>query len=250
MNIDWFTFVAQIINFMVLVYLLSRFLYGPITRAMERREAEIAFRLEEAHRQQQDAEVAESRFLELSQNIELQRNEFLEQARAESEVTRQTLVQDARAEIQSRRDEWQQALIREQSTLINLVRQRASNQVVAVSRGALSQLADVELEEQTIASFLRKIGELPVEQIDQLKQESTQGQKIQIRTGFDVSEEWQRRIQAALKKQLGYEQVTFETFKELICGIELHVGGSKIGWSIQEYLESLTDELQGMWVKE
>jgi F-type H+-transporting ATPase subunit b len=134
--------------------------------------------------------------------------------------------------------------------LINLVRQRASNQVIAVSRGALSQLADVELEEQTIASFLRKIGELPVEQIDQLKQESTQGQKIQIRTGFDVSEEWQRKIQAALKKQLGYEQVTFETFKELICGIELHVGGSKIGWSMQEYLESLTDELQGMWVKE
>jgi len=250
MNIDWFTFVAQIVNFAVLVYLLSRFLYGPITRAMERREADIADRLEDADRQQHDAEAAESRFLELSRNLEYQRTEFFDQARAEAEVTRQTLVQEARAEIQARRDEWQQALLREQTTLINLVRQRASQQVVAISRGALSQLADVALEEQTIASFLRKIGKLPGEQIDQLKHQSAEGKIIQIRTGFDVSQQWQRKIQAVLEKHLGFEQVTFATFNELICGIELHVGGSKIGWSMQEYLESLTDELQGMWVKE
>ena len=38
MGPDWFTVIAQIINFLILVALLKRFLYGPIIRAMERRE--------------------------------------------------------------------------------------------------------------------------------------------------------------------------------------------------------------------
>ena len=48
MHIDWLTVVAQIVNFLVLVYLLKRFLYGPILQAMDDRQAGIAARLQEA----------------------------------------------------------------------------------------------------------------------------------------------------------------------------------------------------------
>ena len=49
MQIDWFTVVAQIVNFLTLVGLLKKFLYGPIIRAMDDRERRIASRLEEAN---------------------------------------------------------------------------------------------------------------------------------------------------------------------------------------------------------
>ncbi len=250
MNIDWFTFVAQILNFAVLVYVLSRFLYGPITRAMAQREETIAARLEKADLQQREAAIAEARFDKLSTSLEHQRSDLFEQAQAEADLARKKLVQEARAEIQARRDEWQQSLLREQSTLINLVRERAGQQVVAISRSALSRLADVELEEQTIMSFLRKLPQFSAEQNDRIKQDSVRNQRIEIRTGFGVADALQQELRAALKDHFGFEQVTFATSEEMICGIELHVGGSKIGWSIREYLESLADELEGMWVKE
>ena len=63
-------------------------------------------------------------------------------------------------------------------------------------------------------------------------------------------QEWQQKIRAELKSNFGFEQVTFTTIQELICGIELHAGGSKIGWSMREYLDSLDDELREMLVKE
>ena len=44
MQIDWITVAAQIVNFLILVWLLQHFLYGPITRAMQRREQRIAER--------------------------------------------------------------------------------------------------------------------------------------------------------------------------------------------------------------
>ncbi len=48
MLINWFTVLAQIVNFLILVYLLKRFLYGPIIRAMQEREKKIARRLQDA----------------------------------------------------------------------------------------------------------------------------------------------------------------------------------------------------------
>ncbi|MEZ4640979.1 MAG: hypothetical protein R2856_39490 [Caldilineaceae bacterium] len=56
MLIDWFTVIAQIINFVVLLLLLRRFLYGPIIRAMDEREHHIAEELAAAECKQQQAE--------------------------------------------------------------------------------------------------------------------------------------------------------------------------------------------------
>jgi F-type H+-transporting ATPase subunit b len=55
MLIDWFTVGAQVLNFLILIYLLKRFLYGPILRAMDRREERIADRLREAAERSEDA---------------------------------------------------------------------------------------------------------------------------------------------------------------------------------------------------
>ena len=50
MLIDPFVVIAQLVNFAILVWLLKRFLYGPITRVMAAREERIRAETEEAHR--------------------------------------------------------------------------------------------------------------------------------------------------------------------------------------------------------
>ena len=47
MDVDWITVAAQIANFLVLVWLLKRFLYGPVILAMDERDARIAGELRE-----------------------------------------------------------------------------------------------------------------------------------------------------------------------------------------------------------
>ena len=42
MKIDWFTVFAQVINFLILVWLLKQFLYKPILNAIEARENKVA----------------------------------------------------------------------------------------------------------------------------------------------------------------------------------------------------------------
>ena len=59
MSIDWITVVAQIANFLVLVWLLKRFLYRPILDGIDAREAEITRRMAEAGEAQKKAQAAE-----------------------------------------------------------------------------------------------------------------------------------------------------------------------------------------------
>ena len=56
MNIDWFTLSAQIVNFLILLVLLRKFLYGPLRNVMQKREEKVTSRLEEARRKLDEAE--------------------------------------------------------------------------------------------------------------------------------------------------------------------------------------------------
>ncbi len=55
MLIDWFTVVAQALNFLILVWLLKRFLYKPILDALDAREKRIAGKLADADAKQLEA---------------------------------------------------------------------------------------------------------------------------------------------------------------------------------------------------
>ncbi len=55
MLIDWFTVGAQLVNFLVLVFLLQRFLYKPILKAIAVREKKISDELTDAAAKKEEA---------------------------------------------------------------------------------------------------------------------------------------------------------------------------------------------------
>ena len=103
MLIDWFTVTFQIINFLILIALLKRFLYGPILRAMDERETTIAARLFEAATAKSEAETRalllakdqeafacskDQMELDAKQEFNRLKKEGIEQIREEIAVTR------------------------------------------------------------------------------------------------------------------------------------------------------------------
>jgi len=81
MLIDWFTVVAQIINFLILVFLLKHFLYGRIINAIDQREGRITSRLEDAEIQRREAENEAAMFKLKNQDFDSQREEMISNAK-------------------------------------------------------------------------------------------------------------------------------------------------------------------------
>ena len=69
MSIDWVTVIAQIANFLVLVWLLKRFLYRPILDGIDAREAEITRRMAEAGEAEKKAQAAEATYLQQQKQL-------------------------------------------------------------------------------------------------------------------------------------------------------------------------------------
>lgn len=96
MLVDWFTLVAQIVNFLILVWLLKRFLYKPVLHAIDEREKRIARELADAAAKQTEARKERDEFQHKNEEFARQRAALLSQAMDEAKTERQRLFEEAR----------------------------------------------------------------------------------------------------------------------------------------------------------
>src|SRR5688572_4022122 len=114
MQIDWFTFTAQVLNFLVLVWLLKRFLYGPIHRAIDERERTIAQRLEAAAERESAAVATQKSYEHQQAELAHLKESLLADAAAEAEQWRKERLQELREEVAQARRTWHESIAREQ----------------------------------------------------------------------------------------------------------------------------------------
>lgn len=241
MQIDWFTFGAQIVNFLILVALLKKFLYRPILNAMQEREANIALRLEEADRKSEEAAKAAAEYAAKMQHLESTREDLLAEASRDVDQWREDSLRQARHDVDETRTEWQKALQRERRQFLGELRERAVRQVHAITRQTLLNLADSSLEERVTAVFLEYLQQLDADQLTKFRRVVVDHPgPVTIRSAFPLSDEAQATIRQTLSETFHSQLSTdYEVAPDLICGIELTAGDHKLSWNIDEYLENL-----------
>jgi F-type H+-transporting ATPase subunit b len=252
MHINWFVLFCQIFNFLLLVYLLKRFLYGRIIKAMDDREAKIAARFAEAEELKVKATEAVEIYDKRNQLLNEKSEQMLNEASIAAEAKRKELMEKVRADVELIKVRWQDMLASEQEAFFQDLRQRAARQIYATARRALTDLADVDLEARIIDEFIRRIVELDKEKSAQIRKAiSGGGNKVIVLSAFGIPAQTQGRIEQALKKQIsnGFT-ITYNTQPEIVSGVELRVNGHKIAWSLNEYLETLVENLSETLQKE
>ena len=242
--VDWFTVSAQIINFLILVFLLKRFLYGPIIRAMDKREETIAGRLNEAGQKREEARGEIERFRKKNEDFDLQREDMLASAKAAAEQQEKKLIDMARKEIDDIKARWREAVIQEKEAVMGNLRHRMAVEIFALARKVCSDLADMSLEEHMTAMFIKKMGALDQEELDAIKTKlKDSGEGITIATSFAIPEQKQQAVTEAVRRIAGPDtQPEFVLSKDILCGIELRVQGYTLGWNVDAYLQSLEEE--------
>lgn len=237
MQIDWVTTVAQIVNFLVLVFLLERFLYRPVIAAMDRRQQRVTDRLAEARKREDEAQAQAREYRRRQEELERRRKELLAEARTTADAERERLTAEARAQVERMRDRWRQDLERERRDFLARLMEQAGRSVMRVAQRALHDLADRELEQQTIAVFLGRFAALDEAQRAALTE--ARGPLV-VSTSFEADARRRSALAEALREQLGEAtEIRFERSPDLVCGIEVRRGSMKVDWTIAQYLEGL-----------
>ncbi len=241
MIIDWFTVGAQALNFLILVWLMKRFLYKPILHAIDERERRIAVALADANAKKTAAQKERDEFQHKNEELGQQRAELLNKAADEARAERQRLLDEARKESDTERTRWQEALRTEHLSLRAELTRRTREEVFAITRKTLADLATTSLEERLSEVFIRRLREMDGQAKEGLADAlKTSSGPALLRSTFDLPAEQRAAIHKALNEIFSTEtRVQFETAPDLVSGIELTTNGHKMGWSIADYLAAL-----------
>src|ERR1700733_6885035 len=148
MPINWFTVVAQAINFLILVWLLKRFLYKPILHAIDERERGIATQLADVEAKKAEAQKDRDDFQHKNEAFEHERAARLQKATDEAEAERQRLLNQAHKDADALRAKYQATLESEQRNLNQEIVRWTQKEVFAITRKTLADLASTSLEER------------------------------------------------------------------------------------------------------
>ena len=244
MLIDWFTVFAQILNFLVLVYLLKRFLYGRIIRAMDEREKTIALGLEEAQKKKDDAQQEMDRYIAKNKELDDRRQALLTAMKEEVEAHRKDLMNEARKQVETVQAAWYQALEREKQAFLDDLRQRAGKHTCEIARRSLKDLSNVDLEHQIMRVFMERLRSLDGHELQALKEAvSKSGGKLKLWSAFEIPQQLVQEIVDVLRIHTPEPFLRFEVSPDVLCGIELELHGRKIAWSLGDYLDTLEGRL-------
>lgn len=232
MLIDWFTLVAQAVNFLVLVLLLKRFLYRPIMQAMQERQERVAEDLDKA-REMRDAADRLSRDLARQREaLEREAGAMRKEARSEADNRREQWLAEAKAEVEARGQAWRETLERERVALSDRLSARMAEQVVHLAEKVLRDLAGEDLESRALDSFVSRLaGSGP--------DAHSEGRVI-VRTGFPLASENLRRLETRLGALFPKSAAINASHDQALgFGIVLVAGDTKWEWNLASYLDDV-----------
>jgi F-type H+-transporting ATPase subunit b len=227
MSFDWTTFVLEVLNFLVLVWILKRFLYRPVLAALDARQARVREETARAKALQEEAAALKGQCEERLANLEGERasarrqldQEMAQQRSAGLERIRRALADE---EAKGRARHAATAASREAQAL-RQAEDRAYGHVAAM----LVRLASPELTASLARLLAEDLAQLPPAQRDALQQAAArlEGTPAEIASAHPLGEDDRKRVAAALAQATERPlPVTVKTDPALVAGLRVAVG--------------------------
>ncbi len=241
MLIDPFTVGAQVLNFLVLVWLMKRFLYTPVRDAIDARERRIASAIADADQTRADATREREEFQRRNEELDQQRATLLARAADEASAEGQRLLDGARQAADDLGTQRMVMLRREVHSMLLALGRRTEREVFAIARQTLTDLASTSLEAQMTEVFTRQVLAMDGESRAKLAAcLQSAPEPATLRSAFELPAEQRALVQRALDDICACAvRIRFETAPALISGIALTTDGYTVAWTIADYLASL-----------
>jgi F-type H+-transporting ATPase subunit b len=234
------TFLFQVVNFLVLVAILRWLLYRPLREAIDRRREANARAQADAEAARREAAALQATLDQQLADLDRKRAEVIREARERAGVERQALVADAEAAIRRRREEVEQELARERDEALRSLRAELVHSAVEMAGRLLSEASDSTLQRQLTGRLVDELRRIPDEERRQLRGEWDDGEAAIVETAREINGEALRDLCGAIELLAGRPLgVSVQVRPDLLGGVRLRIGGHVWDASMAGRLEEL-----------
>lgn len=246
MTLDPLTFVLEILNFFVLLWLLKRFLYRPVLTSIEKRQTEQQRVLQEANDRMQQAES-------LHQQYETRLHEWANEKASEQAKLHQELVEekekqltrikaaaaDEQARLEARRQD-------ESRVLLTSLRKQARQEVFAFASQLLQRLSGAELTGRFVAILLDDLQHLAEDEQQRLRQAAEHAAgKFRIVSSHELAPEFKQSLEQSFNVILQRELMPDYVIEPaLLGGLRIEIGTCVLHANIAEELSWFSDQIE------
>ncbi|MAY47027.1 MAG: hypothetical protein CML65_17455 [Rhodobacteraceae bacterium] len=218
MTIDWWTIGLQTVNAAILIWLLARFLFRPVTRMIADRQAATDAAFDQAEAARAEARAARDEAAAARESLAAERNSLMAQAREEAEREKKRLAEETRAELETLRQRQAAELDRERSRLERGLTDDAGVLATEIAARLLDRLPEAGRIAGFIDGLVQAVADLP----EATRAGIGRDGPVRIRAARAVADDDRATIERRLGDVLGHPvSVRIETDATLIAGLEL-----------------------------
>ena len=240
MELNWSTFLLEIFNFLVLVWILKRFLYQPVLDVIIRRRATIEKQLTEARQLHADSDTLKEQYENRLSDWEQERQKAMDKLLHEIEENRLQQLENLNTELAQQEEKNHVAKSRQDKQLIREIEQRALQQAAEFACRLLAEAAGPELEQRLFDLLLDGLKLMSADQISELGHKWGESpERILVTSAYPLADDQRHRLEDTLSRVTGLSApVSYEQDVKLLAGLNITIGA----WALQL---NVRDELQG-----
>jgi len=245
MQFDWLSFALQTINFVVLVWLLHRFLYRPVLAMIDARRRAIDEKQKELTSLESEAKAKLAEIASERAKIAAERAQILEAATAEADKSAVTRRKAAEREAEELLTATRKTLAAERASALASTRRMAVDLGVEIARRLLAEIPTEQRAETWLNRVEQHIAGLSPEDRSRLFDGVDRGSNLEIVTAIELSKQTQQEWQDKLHRVLGdHLSLHFSVDPELVAGVDLHFPNAILQFSWKRELASMRAEIE------
>jgi F-type H+-transporting ATPase subunit b len=239
MQLDLTSFLLELVNFAVLVWILHRFLYKPVLAAIDRRRALVERSLAEAKTARDEAGTLKAQVEERLASWERERAEAKGKLAAELAAQRAKGLADTAHAAEQERARLAALQAKDETERRRADEEHALEQAAAFASRLLERLSGPELDSRLVELLAADLGALQEDKRRSLAEAArAAGGSVAVLSARPLSEAARTRLEQAMSQQLGVEcRAQYAVDAALLGGVRVALGP----WLLQA---DLSDELR------
>ena len=244
MNFSWWTFALQAANFLILIWLLQRFLFKPVSAIVARRREEIARGMSEAAAEKQSALQAKQELETQKAALEGERQRVIDEYRAQFGSERKKILEEAHAEANEMLEQARKRIAEERGAAVEELFSRAIGVASSLAERLLRELALPSIEQLFLDRVTDYLDRLPAQERASLVSQPG-ANTLTVTTAHQLNAREEAQWCEELKKRIGASAtITFRADCALIAGTEISFPDAVLRFSWRESLAAAAKEIR------
>lgn len=245
MEFDWSTFILEIINFLILIWILKYFLYKPVLKIIEQRKAGIQKELDNAQTMRNESLLLQQQYENRLQEWRQEKQQLRHKMHEEIAAERERLVQELHRSLEQEQKKSEVISQRQLKESLKISKKRALDYGARFTAALLSRIASAELESRLFDILLEDLAALPPEQLETLRTTVLeQEQAISITSGYELTQDNRKKLENTLyylfETGLNYD---YQTDPQLVAGLRIVIGPWILHANLQDELQFFSESV-------